>query len=591
MAAKSTDIDISQWPQGIADSPHLGIADMRNINILSSPGAAVVNYKTSALTQPATVSALAFTVVTATDVFTVASTSGWYNGMAITLNTIVTSTGISTGRVYWIGNLTATTFKLYKNPSRNAGKVVDVTGSDGSGTLSSYVMGQIIDKAVDYRGGGNTPKRNYIFFLDANGLVWWIDNTSGTLTNNLIYLGNDTLTGSTGRAITIYKRNIIVFRTSSMDAYNTAGIDGDYDPDAVYSSNGWTYGWDSVSSVTQTTRPVLVGQDDIIYYGNSGRVGSIAEVAGQTFDPTNSATYTKTVSAQKIPKGDDVYSLAELGVNLLIGGIREYIYPWDRSSTSFDLPIIVPDIGIYKMVTINQLVFVFAGTRGRIYVTNGSGVSLFKKIPDYVSGVNEPYYTWNDATGWKGQLYFGFTATKNDGTALTSTGGVWAIDLKTGAFRGINKLSYDTYGGSINVLLPNVLSSVPVGIGLYVAWTNSSTYGIDVSSQYLYSSYEAMIETGLLSVGSPIAKRVITHLMAQLAKLLTTGQGVRVSYRKNLTDSYSSPITFDFATYSGIAGFFKDFPLTDAEFVQLKIEMTANSSSSDSPELRRLLLV
>ena len=198
------------FEQGIATSPYAGIANLKNLNIDDVPGQASVALETTALTKPPTVSAVAYTTDTTADTLSVSDTTGWYNGMAITLNTVVTSTGISTGRVYWVGDLSGTTFKLYKNPSRHASQVVDITGSNGSGTLSSYTLGKPIHRAIAYNPSNISGRfDHYYFILDDNGLAWWVDVTGGTVTNNLIYLGNDTTTGTTGRALAIWKENLI----------------------------------------------------------------------------------------------------------------------------------------------------------------------------------------------------------------------------------------------------------------------------------------------------------------------------------------------------------------------------------------------
>ena len=114
----------------------------------------------------------------------VASTAGYYNGMAIQFNTVVTSTGIATGRVFWLGDLSGNTFKVYTNPSREATMVVNIATGDGSGTLSSYTFGQPLDSSY---GLEESRERDYFVILDTNGRAWWLDNTGGTLTNNLIY--------------------------------------------------------------------------------------------------------------------------------------------------------------------------------------------------------------------------------------------------------------------------------------------------------------------------------------------------------------------------------------------------------------------
>lgn len=567
---------LNGWQEGIADSPHLGPADIRNINLTSSPGEAAVNFKTSAMNQPPVVTAVAFTVET-TDIITVPSTTGWYAGMAITLNSLVGGTGLATGRVYWVGSISGNTFKPYTNPANavTATSPVNVTLA-GSGTLSSYTFSAPLDKSIFYSGTSSLI-RTYIFILDDTGKVWWIQNTGGNLTNNLVYLGNDTLTGTTGRAVVVFNNYIIVFRSSTMDYLQAQNIESGVDLD---SGSGWVYGWESASGVALARRPTLVGQDNVLYYDNDNRIGSIS-VIGSIFDPNSSATYNKNTSALDLPNKDEVRSLGEQGTNLLIGGMREFVYPWDRISPSFDYPLILPENNTTRIVSSNQIAFLFNGTRGQIYVTNGASVELFKKVPDYITEVYEPYFAWTDAMVWRNQLYFSFTATTNAGVALTSTGGVWGIDMTSGAFRCTNQLSYGSYAGSATVLLPHVLSANPPGSGIYVGWSVNSTYGVDVSSTEPYQNYDARIDTEIVPVGTFVEKYTPRHFEFKMAMPMVAGESIRLSGRKSLSDSFEVIGT----TTSTVLSAPYDTPFEDWEWLQFRIEM---SSTATNPSYNRL---
>lgn len=583
------DIVFDGFEKGIAQSPYGGIAKLTNVDVLSVPGEANVAFKTTALTKPPTVSALAFTVDTSTNVFTVASTSGWYNGMAITLNTVVTSTGIATGRVYWIGDLTATTFKLYKSPARNASSVVDVTGSNGSGTLTSYTFGKPLDKCTAHLADAGSSY-NYQFILDENGRVWWIDNAGGTPTTNLVYLGNDTLTGTTGRAITIFKEHLIVFRTSSVDGLLLRSIEGTgADLDAAYDATeagGWQYAWESISSVVQNPRPVLVGQDDIMYYGNSDRVGSIAETAGDTFELNSGASWVETVTALDIPEDDEVLSLAELGDYLLVGGTRKKIYPWDRSSSTFNFPLSVPEGGIKRILSVTSVAYIFAGTGSTIYITNGVTVEEFFKLPDHLTGVPKPFYTLGDAEVDNNQLYLSVSAKQNDGTtAITGMDGVWAIDLTRRVLRKVLTASHTTEG-TMPVLFKNVVSSTPAGEGLYIGWADANgNYGVDVGSSSPYSGGEAVIDFDQVAVGTLDFEGTPHQFECKLSKPLVSGESVQLLVRTTPNGSYTSIGTL--STAGRMSGKFKS-PVKKIEWMQIRAVLTSTATTPSFVPLREV---
>lgn len=577
------EVVINGFEKGIADSPYQGIADMRNVNIISVPDEASVNFATTALTIPPVVSAVAFTVTASNDTFTVASTSNFYNGMAITLNSLVGGTGLFTARVYWIGNLTSTTFKVYVNPSIQAGALVNVT-VDGSGTYSSYTLSAPLDRVIDYQST-ILASPHFEFILDSNGLVWWIYNQGGTITNTLVYIGNDTLTGTTDRAIQIWQGYIMVFRTSKIDYLLASTINTITDLDG---GSGWGYDWKNVSSLGLTRRPTLVGQDDVLYYGNSnlpGTLGSILERAGTTFDPTSAATYTINIAALTLPSGDMVTALGELGVNLLIGGVRNYIYPWDRISTSFTYPLIIAENLTTRIVTTNSNAYIFAGNRGRIYITNGSNVELYKKVPDSITGMIDPYFNWQDTTYWKNQIYFSFTATNNAGTSIDTVAGVWAIDMTSNAFRYTNQLSYGTYTGTTSVILPNVLSDNPAGAGLYVGWTNGSTYGVDRTSSTPYTNYQTYIDCDLIPIGTFLNPATLQNIEWKLAQPLVSGEAVRLSFRGNLTDSFT-PIGTT-ATIGLISDVYTA-NFQEVQWLQIRAELSSTASSPTYVRLREI---
>jgi hypothetical protein len=69
-----------------------------------------------------------------------------------------------------------------------------------------------------------------------------------------------------------------------------------------------------------------------------------------------------------------------------------------------------------------------------------------------------------------------------------------------------------------------------------------------------------------------------------------SGQGIKLKYRTNLNASYTDIGTYDFSTYSGIQSKVVPPNIVDAQFVQIKAELTTGASSATSPELRRIIL-
>ena len=534
----NTDIVIDGWEQGIGSSPYVGISNIKNANIISVPGEVSVNFSTSALNKPPVVEAVAFTSTDAGDLITVSDATGYYNGMAITLNTVVTSTGIVTGRVYWIGSLSGNSFQLHKNPSRGDTAVAITT--DGSGTLTSYVLGKPIDDTIAYDATDiATTDRNHFYLLDENGLVWWIDSTGGIITSNLVYLGNDDVASSPdgGRGIAIWKSFIIVFRNGDVDALDTGNIETNTDFDGL---SGWEYDFFSSDNVLATPRAILVGQDDILYFANRGGLGSLSENIGSNFDPQTPSTFTVNSDALDLPQNDEVSSLGFLGIFILIGGIQDKVYPWDRLSSSFNLPIILPEDNTTHILSRHSTAYMFTGSRGRIYVTNGSIAELYKKIPDHITGKDEPYFSIDSAAIARDQIYFGFTPTENDGTAIAGLDGVWAIDINTAILRRAHTLSHNT-DGTVTTISKYPLSPTPNGTGILAGWEDSTgKFGLDEGSSNPYTGGETVIDSDIIPIGTFSFKETIASIEFKLGKPLVAGESIELQQRSNLAEAFAS---------------------------------------------------
>ena len=357
------------------------------------------------------------------------------------------------------------------------------------------------------------------------------------------------------------------------------------DPDSAYVDSvegGWSYGWttpNSIANTGKTKRSVLVGEDDILYYFNNAQtIGSISETAGDTLDLDDSTSFTNNVNALDLPVAEANANMiiSELGTNLIVGGNNGKLYPWDRISSSFYFPILLPERNIQHIVSVNNGVYIFAGNRGNIYYTNGSTVELFRKIPDHITGKINPYLTINYATADRNQLYFSITATENDATAIGDMDGVWAIDFLSNSFRHILEASHGT-DGEVSLIAENVLSETPAGIGLYLGWESStSTYGIDKGSSNPYSGGETIIDSDIIPFGTNRNQRTIGHIEFKLGKPLVSGESVELQQRSNLNDSFTTIFTHSTA---GDISASEDADFENVEWIQIRAILTSTNSN------------
>lgn len=575
------EIVIDGWENGISENPYKGINDMRGVNIISIPGEASVSFAQTNKTFPS-VSANVTDSSDANETLTITVTAGTLvSGQAVTFAGASLPTGVVAGTSYWVLKIDATTIKLYDEPTLTRQHLIGSNG--GTGTMTSINMAEIV-----------CFERNIGVALDINGRAWWAKNIGDTYA----FLGNSPFSTTIG-GIVYYKGYLFLFLGTRIDYLVFTG--GTYDPSAALT---WVNEWDPATGAANagvnmfrglSPRDALLGQDDIIYITDGAFIDSLFEKSGQTFAPNNTATYTwngkNSVTsiptyALKLPSYDTATCLEELGKTLMIGGSYNYIYPWDRSSTTFTYPIKIADNYVYRMLTVNTNTYIFAGRRGRIYVTNSVQANLFVKVPDQIIGI-EPIFTWKNCCYNKNQIYFGFTAKKNDQTDTTAYVGLWAVDVTTNALRVVNIQS--TALGTVTAIY--AYNSTVSGFGLATAWTdystNPDTYGIDLATEIPYTTYTSYIETDVIPVGQYLKKRTFQNIEFKLSQALVSGEGIKISFRTSRTGSYT------LLGETTTAGLFSDYYLmpTDLnEWLQFKIEMKSTATNPSYVRLYELRL-
>lgn len=595
---KTGEITINGWENGIADNLYDGISDCRNMNIVSVPKEASVNFSTALNSFASIPSGVVASANAGADTVSYVGTTGTpVSGMAVVFAggslpggiTAGTQASASDTNVYWISNVDtgAQTFKVYTNPGLSS--LVDIT-SNGTGTFSTIDVNQTRFGAFD---GSN------YWAIDKVGRVW----TSGVSFSNWTFTGNITRANANGNGLVYYQASngngyIFAFRNSRIDYTRSNTI-------------SWVYGWNpatggsgndslATASGTANSHHSLVGQDNVVYICDANFISAFFEKTGQAFDPTNTATYTNEIGtslyALKLPYIETAQYLAELGINLMIAGSRFLVYPWDRTSTSFKFPIFLADNFMYtdmsgsqpnlpKMVTINTNTYIFMGNRGRIYITNGTQAQLFKKVPDHISGTIEPYYTWGGVGFNKNQLYFGILATTNAGSTDAFYGGLWAVNMDSKALRLVNQLSYGSYTGYCTMFLP-ITNLNSAGSGFYAGWDNgSSVYGIDNTSSTPYTNYQSYIDTDLVPIGTVLTPYTASNIEWKLTKPMVSGEGVRVLYRTDFSQAFT--LIWENTT----AGVFSDEHVVNfqnAQWVQFEVQTKSTASSPSYTRLTEL---
>lgn len=540
-------IVIDGWQKGIADSAFQGFASMKLVDIETFPGSLKVQKKPSSLFHTSYSST--FTADAGTDTCTSSSTVP-DTGTAVTVSTTTTlPSGLSASTNYFIIKLSSTTFKLATNISNaNAATAIDITSTGtGTHTVTTVNPGTINHIVKEQRTG-------VLFMQDSNARVWYVGNGA---TRALLLNGNTTTSGA-GNGIVPFRTSdgsaiyLFVFRNAAIDVATVTTSSNLENPT-------WSNSWQTLNSGSGSgnSHHAIVGQDNIVYFCDDRYVGTIREIG--VFAPGTGSTYAYSNQALDIPQSDIAQWLCELGSNLLIAGNNtNKIYPWDRLSDSFSLPIEVPERSIKKIINSGGIVYILAGVYGNIYTTQGSYTRLFRKIPSYLMNANatiqQNRVTWGGIAIRNGALLVGVAGltSGNSGVYLVYPDGRLVMDSMPST-------------GSANV------TAIYAEDDFYnIGYSGGADYFDATTGRY--SSQEAIVQTEFFKIADKKTQGTLSRLEMQAAK--PDSGSVRFSYRTNLNASFTTLTTFtgDGSTTSWSF----DMSLNNLENIQIQMELSGS---------------
>lgn len=538
---------INEWPEGIAQSPHVGLGLLQNVEIDALTGAA----RTAKLPVTAfhTAYSNTFTADAASDTCT--TPSGVLPATATCVRFTTTGTlpaGLSPNTDYFIIKLTATTFKVATTiANANSATAINITDA-GSGvhTVTTVNPGTIMHFVRD-------PRTGVRFAQDSNARVWY---ASSALSTFLVLTGN-TLTNGVGNGMAIFRNSdgtatyLFAFRSGNIDVVNVLGA-------TQLEAPSWTNGWQALNSTVGSGNSHfgLLGQDNIIYFPDDRYVGSIQEKSSTVFDPSNSATYTFNNQALTLPLGSLAYWLEQLGINLLVSVSNDsYIYPWDRSSVSYGLPLPVAEYGLNKMKNIGNVVYILAGTRGNIYWTQGTYIKPLTTIPLYLTNTasastpSSNPVTWGGIASVIGKLAVGVGA-------LNGKSGVYLIDAD-------GHMTIDNFPSTGQA---NVTALLSINEFYNMGYAGGADY-MDTSRYVTLGS--VILQSRLYRIGKKTEKTKLSQIEVQIAVGVTGS--IRVGYRRDLSSAFTTITTF--TTSSSDTSYQFDCGIIDIENIQFQVEL------------------
>jgi len=542
---------------------------MKNVDCDTVSGVAMVNYKLES--DNASYSSYTFTATADSDRLTTSAIHGYSGLVAVTVSTTGTlPAGLSAGTVYYVIPELSNTLKLADSISNCISATpIDITDEGtGTHTITPVTMGAV-QKIVDSKGSSSYFN---LFAIDDNGVIWvkYIDGTWTVISGN---------TNTNAREIVIWKDYLFVMGTTKISVYGKLSL-------ISSGSASWTNDWATFSQTISSDRPAIVGQDDMVYIGDGKVVASIMENTSQTFNPASGATYTFNNAAVDLPDNYQITCLEELGNYLAIGTKYGYnygagnvadIFPWDRVSTTFEMPVRLKTCGVRSLININNVLYAIAGLKGDIYATDLTSSRWLARISAQQVDLQQEQlqiYTFRNAVAqFNNKLLFGAT-TSMSGSPV----GIFSYNIETGGISMDYTISSSNDAKNIFSLY---VSSDNV---FYAGWEDETTNGIDKLSQtHRYSTSE--IITGLYKTGTNRRRRVFKHWEIALAKSLETGNSVALYYRQKLNENFTLIGTMS----EGLSQIFDRS--IETESIQVKIVMTTSTLTNYTPELISVKLI
>lgn len=422
-----------------------------------------------------------------------------------------------------------------------------------------------------------------LYAIDSNGVVYNSTDSGATWASLSDRAG-------AGQGLAVWKDYLFVAAGSNIDTYGP-----------LSGAAAWSSSWQALPSGDSLWSPMLVSKlDGNLYIGDGRYITSVAENSGQNFAPGTSASYTYTAQALTLPEDYRVKCLAEQGNNLMIGtwkGSNIYdnkiadIFPWDGSSTTYNDPIQINTNGVNAMINIGGNLYVLAGIDGKIYKSNGVQAWPIGQIPLSVANIDggkylEPYP--GAIMNFKDKLYFAVNSQSTDGMGIyslveTSKGNIITCE---------HTISTGTTGGT-NPLIIGALLDVTRDI-FVAGWRDNATYGIDrlSTTSYAYGTdYSGFMTSPLYQVGNSQDLRKYNRLEFYLAKELAASEGIRVKYRINETDSFTTLGTYTTTNIgTGLTSFVeRNINIPACEQLQIRVELLGTSTTT--PEFKNLILL
>jgi len=401
----------------------------------------------------------------------------------------------------------------------------------------------------------------------SNGYTFWFSSTSGKIWARKKSDGSWTLAYTTSAAAGAhgclgameYNGYIYWATQSRLHRVTIAGADDAWAGGAV------DLDWATFGVTDASFHPMAI-QDLTLFIGDGNQVAEVSDAG----------VFSANVLDLNTPHR--IKAMIPYDIDLLIGTYvadtvnRTEVVRWDTVSSSWNTSDPIEEVGINAFIRDDNYIYVNAGKAGNLYFYDGQYLVPFKKIPgeylDTKYGEVHPGSTAN----FQGVPVFGFS----NGAGNPAKQGVYSFGSYSRDYPKVLDLSWViSQAKTASIEIGAILV---VGLDLFVAWKDSTTYGVD-KMNYSAKYGSAYIETTMLDQDERDILKTLASVSAYYNSL-PASTGITFSYSVN----GASYVAMTSVTNSIKNEIHAQLSVDGVGSLQIKMAFTVNSNDAPTVE-------
>lgn len=277
-----------------------------------------------------------------------------------------------------------------------------------------------------------------------------------------------------------------------------------------------------------------------------------------------------------------IKSLGRLNTDLLIGTFvsdnvtETEIIRWNTWSVSFSYSDPIPEVGVNCFLDADNNVIVNAGTKGNLYLYNGSSLEEYKTVKGVYTGSKKAYVHPNAKFNFNGMPLFGFSNVSGN----PANQGVYSLARTNRNYPFVLNLEYAISTGNLSGI--EIGAICPVSSDQFtVSWKDTNggtTYGVDILDLNNKATVAYLVTRVIMADRSSLLNYGLVHAAY---RTMPENTSITVQKKINSDTSFGTAITSVNDTKRLMQSTKVD--INDAVRVQTKINLVA--SGNNAPEL------